>query len=67
VFLFAEIEPEYLFFDIVFQVKRLYGDVRSAEATLEARSEILDSIHVDVAPNIALDVVDDSMRIVCFP
>jgi hypothetical protein len=55
----AQIEPEYLLIHIAVKMHRFHADVSSIQSPLQARPEVLNSIRMDVIPNIAFDVVDD--------
>ena len=61
--LVAMVEAEYLLCDISIKVERLNRDVGSVQSALEARPEVLNSIGVDVAANIAVNVIDYLMHV----
>lgn len=65
VFHFAVVEPEGFAIDVGRKVKRLDADMRSLDAPLEQRPEVLQPIRVDRAAHIRFGMVDKIVSVVC--
>ncbi len=62
VFVLAIVEPENLFVNVAFKMKRLYSNVGSAQAALQQRPEVFKAVRMNATTDILFGVVNHIMH-----